>query len=155
MKRKNVVKVLLILLITALLLLVGCKPPTTGKFKGIDATVYKSPTCGCCGIFAKYIQKEGFSLDIVTTKEMDVIKERYNIPANLESCHTTIIEGYVIEGHIPVEVIDKLLEEKPDIKGIAMPGMPSGSPGMPGQKRGEWVIYAIHHDGSTTEYMRL
>ena len=76
-------------------------------------------------------------------------------PTNLESCHTTIVEGYVIEGHIPVEVINKLLKEKPDIKGIAMPGMPSGSPGMPGQKRGEWIIHAMHHDGSTTEYMRI
>lgn len=137
------------------LLLVGCSSPVSGKFEGIDATVYKSPTCGCCGIFAKYIKKEGFNTDVVTTKEMDMIKEKYDVPANLESCHTTIVEGYVVEGHIPVEVIDKLLEERPDIKGIAMPGMPSGSPGMPGQKRGEWIIHAIEHNGTITEYMRI
>ena len=73
----------------------------------------------------------------------------------MESCHTTVMGNYFVEGHIPLEVVNKLLTEKPDIKGIAMPGMPNGSPGMPGVKRGDFVIYAINNDGSYAEWMRL
>ena len=73
----------------------------------------------------------------------------------MESCHTVVIGDYFIEGHIPLEAVEKLLVEKPDIKGIAMPGMPSGSPGMPGAKKGDFVIYAVNNDGTTEEFMRI
>ena len=73
----------------------------------------------------------------------------------MQSCHTTTIGNYFVEGHIPIEAIEKLMTEKPNIKGIAMPGMPSGSPGMPGAKQGPFIIYAIGNDGSVGEFMRM
>ncbi len=77
------------------------------------------------------------------------IKEQYGIPEELWSCHTTIVDGYYIEGHVPIDVVLKLLAERPTIDGIALPGMPSGSPGMDGEKDGPWVIYAV--TGTTYE----
>lgn len=121
-----------------------------------EITIYKSTSCGCCGIYANYFQRKGSSdLEIVNTENLDGIKKKYNIPTELQSCHTTIIGDYFVEGHIPVEAVEKLLNEKPNIKGIAMPGMPEGSPGMPGAKRGDFVIYAVNHDGSYEEFARL
>jgi len=103
-----------------------------------EVDFYKSGSCGCCGIHASYLQRQG-DLDVKITEMQSIsgIKQKYGIPSELESCHTAIIGGYVVEGHMPLEVIDKLLIEKPDIKGIALPGMPLGSPGMPGAKKGE------------------
>ena len=115
-------------------------------------TVYKSPTCGCCGIWTDYVD---YDTEVVQMQDLSSVKSQYGVPAELQSCHTAVIGGYVVEGHIPMEAIERMLEERPDIKGIAMPGMPSGSPGMPGPKSGPFVIYAIHNDGSYTEYMRL
>ena len=73
----------------------------------------------------------------------------------MESCHTTVIGEYFVEGHVPVEAIEKLLAEKPDVAGIGMPGMPSGSPGMPGAKQGQFIIYSINKDGTINEFMRI
>jgi hypothetical protein len=121
-----------------------------------EATLYKSSSCGCCGVYGNYFQRKGNSdLEIVNLENLDGIKTKYNIPSELQSCHTTVIGDYFVEGHIPLEAIDKLLKEKPDIAGIAMPGMPEGSPGMPGAKRGDFIIYAVNHDGSYEKFMRL
>ena len=124
----------------------------SGKAK---ATIFKSESCGCCGLYASYIGKKGIDVEVVQTEDMDSIKEKYKIPAKMQSCHTTIIGDYFVEGHMPKEAIDKLLAEKPDIAGIAMPGMPSGSPGMPGSKRGPFIVYTVNKDGSTSEFMRI
>ncbi|MEX0934339.1 MAG: DUF411 domain-containing protein [Candidatus Saccharimonadales bacterium] len=115
---------------------------------GILATVYKSPSCGCCGQYVAYLEKKGYGVDIEDITDMQVIKEQYGVPYELESCHTMEIDGYVVEGHIPEEAVQKLLTERPDIKGIGMAGMPSGSPGMPGPKTSNFVIYEITHDGA-------
>ena len=120
---------------------------------GIDITTFKSASCGCCGIWAKYAKKEGFSVDVKVLPSMDTKKTELGIPSELSSCHTSLIEGYVVEGHVPVEAINKLLEERPDIKGIALPGMPSGTPGMPGPKTSDWTIYSMHNDGSKSVFM--
>lgn len=114
----------------------------------IVATVYKSPTCGCCGVYASYLKKEGYEVDVENTQDMSAIKQRFGVPYELESCHTMEIDGYVVEGHIPEAVVHKLLTERPDIKGIGMQGMPSGSPGMPGPKNDDFIIYEINHDGT-------
>jgi len=116
--------------------------------KNIVATVYKSPTCGCCGVYASYMKNEGYNIETKNIQDMSSIKQELGVPYELESCHTMEIGGYVVEGHIPELAIQKLLAEKPDIKGIGMPGMPSGSPGMPGPKNGDFVIYEITHDGA-------
>ncbi len=124
-------------------------------FEG-GVAVYKSESCGCCNIYGSYFKGEGNSnTKIITMDDVDSIKEEYGVPPELFSCHTTIIGDYFVEGHIPLEAVNKLLEEKPDIAGIAMPGMPSGSPGMPGPKTGDFVIYSVNHDGTYQEFMRI
>lgn len=117
-------------------------------------TVYKSPDCGCCVQHAAYLRGLGFKVEIKNISNMSSIKKQHQISSEMESCHTEIIEGYFVEGHVPVEAINKLLEEKPDIDGISLPGMPSGSPGMPGLKLKDFVIYSIT-DGVFSEFMRL
>ena len=114
---------------------------------GQKAIVYKSPNCGCCAVYASYLKKEGLNVEVVNTNDMQSVKEQNNVPQEFASCHTTIIGGYVVEGHIPVEAIAKLLLEKPSILGIAMPGMPIGSPGMPGKKEFPFEIYKLGEDG--------
>lgn len=116
--------------------------------------VYQSMQCGCCDVWSSYAQRD-IDLEVSKQVSIDHIKDEYEIPQRLRSCHTTVIEEYYIEGHIPMQAIDKLLEERPDIAGIALPGMPSGTPGMPGPKSGDWIIYAINHDGTSYEFMRI
>ncbi len=133
----------------------------TSSFEALDnfdgeITIYKSLSCDCCRIYWDYFKGKGNSnAKIINTEDVDSIKRKYGVLKGLESCHTTIIGDYFVEGHIPLEAVNKLLEEKPDIAGIAMPGMPSGSPGMPGTKSGEFVIYAVEHDGGYEEFMRI
>ncbi|MEK7187270.1 MAG: DUF411 domain-containing protein [Patescibacteria group bacterium] len=132
------------------------KPDTAKTSMGLalQATVYKTPTCGCCHVYAQYLEHEGLVVETNDVPDLAPIKNQYGIPANLQSCHTSIINGYVVEGHIPLAVISKLISEKPDIKGIALPGMPSGSPGMPGPKTEPWTIFALGKDGSVSEFMK-
>jgi len=121
-----------------------------------DIEIYKSLTCGCCSVYTSYVDgKVSPKVNSFNVQDPTEIKKRYGIPSELESCHTTIIGDYFVEGHIPLEAVEKLLAEQPDIKGIAMPGMPEGSPGMPGQKRGDFVIYAVNNDGTYNEFMRI
>ena len=115
------------------------------------ANLYKSPTCGCCGVYSSYIKDDEYTLNIEDIEDMSIIKKRFGVPEALGSCHTMEIDGYVVEGHIPKEAIQKLLTERPDIKGIGMAGMPMGSPGMPGRKAGDFVIYEITRDGTQGE----
>ncbi len=117
--------------------------------------LYKSPTCGCCDGYAKYLKWNGYEVEVRNVADMSVIKKKYNVPSNLFSCHTVDFGDYVVEGHIPIEAIDKLLTEKPDIKGIGMPGMPAGSPGMGGSKKGPFNVYTIEKDGSIQEFVSI
>ena len=118
---------------------------------GIIATIYKSPTCGCCGVYTSYMKGEGYDVVSENVADMSVIKKELGVPYELESCHTMEVGGYVVEGHVPEEAVQKLLTERPDIKGIGMAGMPSGSPGMPGPKNEPFEIYEINHDGTVGE----
>ena len=96
-----------------------------------EMTVYRSPTCGCCGVWVDHAQKHGFKIEDIKTDEMEALKQKHNIPAELASCHTTIIDGYVMEGHIPADDIKRFLTEQPEgLVGLAVPGMPIGTPGM-------------------------
>lgn len=124
-------------------------------FGGETITVYKTASCGCCGIFVQYLEREGATVQVENVADLSEIKKKYSIPPEMNSCHTSVIGGYVVEGHVPRAVIEKLLEEKPDIAGIALPGMPSGSPGMPGPKSEPWLIYALQKDGSVTEFTTI
>ena len=120
----------------------------------IKATVYKSPNCGCCVSHVAYLKRHGYDVEVKAVGDIDAVKEEHNIPYDKQSCHTTVVGDYFVEGHVPVEAITKLLEEKPDIDGIALPGMPVGSPGMGGLKSEEFVIYALK-DGVASVFTTL
>ncbi|MCV6608932.1 MAG: DUF411 domain-containing protein [Campylobacterales bacterium] len=93
-------------------------------------TVYKSKYCGCCGKWVEHMEKNGYKVKTIIREDMTSVKQELGVPMNLQSCHTAIVNGYLVEGHVPADVVDKMLKEKPKIKGIASPGMPMGSPGM-------------------------
>lgn len=133
--------------------------PTAGPAGSVapeDAAVivYRTPTCGCCAEYEGYLEDEGFPVDDVTVDDLSSIKDDLGIPEDMWSCHTSFVGDYFVEGHVPVEAILALLSERPAIDGIALPGMPAGSPGMGGDKEGPFVVYAIT-DGQTEEFMTI
>jgi hypothetical protein len=107
------------------------------------ATLYKNPNCGCCEAYADYLRENGFRVMVEPTDDLPLLKRQYGVPAPLEGCHTTLVDGYVVEGHVPVDKLIRLLTEKPAIKGISLPGMPAGSPGMFGEKTEPFTIYEV------------
>ncbi len=115
-------------------------------------TVYKSPTCGCCENWLEIVDARGMGARGVNTEDMDAVKQQFGVPKNMEGCHTAIVDGYFVEGHVPFEAIERLLQERPEIDGIAVPGMPAGSPGMSGYLEGPLTVYAIV-DGEASPYM--
>lgn len=130
------------------------KPSQSGRNTADSqtVTVYKSPTCGCCGQYIAYLRKNGYQVDVKNTSSMDEIKQQYGIPSEIQSCHTTIINDKVIEGHIPVEIIAEFMSKDSSLFGIALPGMPSGSPGMPGPKQEKWSIKGFTEQGDISEF---
>ncbi len=125
----------------------GCSRPeaTTEPEAPTSAlvTIYQSKTCDCCAQYVPYLESEGFQVKVIFIEDRTSMWEQYKILPDMRSCHTAIIDGYFVEGHMPSEAIMKLLKERPAIDGIALPGMPAGSPGMPGQKTEAFIIYAI------------
>jgi hypothetical protein len=111
------------------------------------ATLYKDPSCGCCAEYAEYLRRNGFEVTVVDTADLSSVKQFHGVPAPLEGCHTTVVGGYVVEGHVPVAAVNRLLAEKPPILGISLPGMPEGSPGMGGRKKAPFTIFAITEGG--------
>jgi hypothetical protein len=107
------------------------------------ATLYKNPQCGCCEAYADYMRENGFTVTVKPTHDLALIKRAHGVPKNFEGCHTMLIDGYVVEGHVPVNTLIRLLTERPDIKGISLPGMPMGSPGMSGYKAAPFTIYEL------------
>jgi len=114
-------------------------------------TVYKSPTCSCCHEWEAYLRAAGYRVDSIPTEDMATVKARFSLPEATWSCHTAVIEGYAVEGHVPVAAIEDLLAARPAIDGIALPGMPAGSPGMAGVQAAPFQILAID-DGATSEF---
>ena len=154
--------IFLIILVFVMALVYGCSssnvPGNTvndGDGAKAKATIFKDSSCGCCDVYSQYMGKRGFNVEAILTEDLDSIKNKYNIPYSMQSCHTVVIGDYFVEGHMPIEAIEKLMAEKPDIAGIALPGMPSGAPGMTGSKLNDFVIYAVHKDGTTSEFMRI
>jgi hypothetical protein len=96
----------------------------------LSLKVYKSPLCGCCGAWVKHIEAKGFDVDVFEMEDLAPVKAHYRVGPNLQSCHTAVIDGYVIEGHVPAADIQRLILERPVARGLAVPGMPIGSPGM-------------------------
>jgi hypothetical protein len=113
----------------------------------LKATLYKNPQCGCCEGYAAYLRKNGFEVEVKPTNDLASISSKAGVPANFQGCHSMFVDGYVVDGHVPVKTLKKLLSERPDIKGITLPGMPAGSPGMVGEKTEPFTIYAVTKDG--------
>ena len=113
-----------------------------------NAVLYKSPQCSCCEGYAAYLRKNGFAVEVKATNDLAEISQKAGVPERLQGCHTMFVGGYVVDGHVPINVIQKLLRERPAIAGITLPGMPAGSPGMTGRKAGPFTIYAVTKDGS-------
>lgn len=107
------------------------------------ATLYKNPQCGCCESYADYLRDNGFAVTVKPTHDLSLIKRQHGVPEALDGCHTMLVDGYVVEGHVPLKSLNRLLTERPDIKGISLPGMPMGSPGMTGTKSAPFTIYEI------------
>ena len=121
----------------------------------VAVTLYKSPECGCCEGYADYLRQRGFAVTTKPTNDLAEISRKAGIPPDLQGCHTAFIGDYVVDGHVPVEAINRLLAEHPASKGITLPGMPEGSPGMSGEKAGPLTIYAIGPDGQSSVFMTL
>lgn len=121
-----------------------------------DGTLVTSPSCPCCHGYADVLTRRGVDgLEIVEQENYTEPKQREGIPRKLWACHTVTTEGYVFEGHLPLEAVEKVATDQPSITGIALPGMPAGSPGMGGTADGEFIVYAVEQDGSISEYLRV
>src|SRR5215469_12242964 len=112
--------------------------------------LYKNPQCDCCEGYADYLRKNGFVVHTQDSNNLATISRNAGIPEELEGCHISMVEGYVVAGHVPIAALRKLLAERPPIKAITLPGMPMGSPGMGGTKQEPFVVYAIARDGSSS-----
>lgn len=149
------------------LVLGGCSPPSddrsatsTGLENAQQAhkaamTAYRDPSCGCCGAWARIAEQAGYEVTLLDDNNMTAVKQRLGVPPELASCHTAVVNDYVIEGHVPLEQVDRLLNERPaDIRGIAVPGMPIGSPGMevPDGTKEPFQVIAFAADGTTSVY---
>ena len=121
-----------------------------------EVVMYKDPNCGCCGAWAKHMRGAGFVVKEVPRENMEVVKEKYGVSAGLASCHTAIVDGYVIEGHVPAADVQRLLQERPKIAGLTAPGMPMQSPGMQaeGMPPKHYSVLAFDKQGKAKVYHR-
>jgi hypothetical protein len=120
--------------------------------QAVTVTVYKSPTCGCCTKWEEHLRQNGFRVVSVPREDMPAIKLEHGVPKGLQSCHTALVDGYAVEGHVPADVIRKLLTERPRVKGVAVPGMPMGSPGMEGPHKDQYEVYTFDVSGPRDVY---
>jgi hypothetical protein len=138
------------LIVTAVVLLASATGITAQRGQ-TAVEVYKDPTCGCCSKWIDHLRSHGFTVRATDSATMDEIKTARGVPRQARSCHTAVVGGYVVEGHVPAADIQRLLKERPAIAGLAVPGMPIGSPGMevPGMKAQSFDVIAFGKDGST------
>lgn len=130
----------------ALLALAGCTAPPAPPQPGarpVQAVLYKEPLCGCCTGYARALQQAGFAVTVQDTRDLAAVKARLGVPAPVESCHTVEVAGYFVEGHVPIASVQRLLRERPAVDGIALAGMPAGSPGMPGAQKAPFTVHAV------------
>ena len=145
--KNNLIKLTFLLLILSFFYILNFVTDKNDALANIDdkqiVEVFKTPSCGCCYGYVLFLEDEKFEVKQTDMRSLHSIKQKYNIPVEMQSCHTTIMGKYFIEGHVPIEAINKLLKEQPDIDGIALPGMPIGTPGMPGDKEEPYIIYQL------------
>jgi hypothetical protein len=124
--------------------------PTQPLNQPLDIVVYRSPTCGCCKKWVAHLQQHQFQVKDIVTDDVKSIKDQYGVPNNLASCHTAIVDGYVIEGHVPAADIKKLISTKPKVTGISVPGMVTGSPGMEmGERKDPFKVITFDDKGDS------
>ncbi|MBL8298098.1 MAG: DUF411 domain-containing protein [Rhodanobacteraceae bacterium] len=128
--------------------------PPAASSSSPTVLVHKTPTCGCCGRWVERLQRDGFTVIVQDSDDLSPIKRRLAIPPGMASCHTAEVAGYFIEGHVPVSDIRRLLRERPALKGLLLPGMPAGSPGMemPDGRVDTYTVQAMGEDGTITEF---
>jgi len=120
---------------------------------GTPIEVFKSPRCGCCQKWVEHLEQNGFEVSVQEVDNLQPVKERARIPAGKGSCHTAFVDGYAIEGHVPASGIKRLLEEKPDARGLTVPGMPVGSPGMEmGDRKDAYEVLLFRQNGETETF---
>ncbi len=124
-----------------------------GPVLAAEFSVYKSPWCGCCSAWIEEMEGVGHTATITDVEDLDSIKRLAGVPGPLQACHTAIVEGYVIEGHVPASDIERLLAERPDVLGLSVPGMPMGAPGMGGEPE-PFDVLLFKTDGTTSVYAR-
>lgn len=128
------------------------KKPDSNQ-SNLEMTVYRSPSCGCCGSWIEQMQQHGFKINEIKTNDMDALKEQYNLPTELASCHTAMIDGYLMEGHIPADDIKRFLSQKPRLAGLTVPGMTIGTPGMEqGNKKQPFQVLAFDNQGKVAVF---
>ena len=128
--------------------------PLLAASAGPLVTIYKSASCKCCSLWVEHLKLNGFSTEPHDIDDVDPVKDRYGVPKPLRSCHTALVDGYVVEGHVPADDIQRLLKERPKVVGLAVPGMPPSAPGMyqPGDPKEPYAVLAFQKSGATTKY---
>jgi hypothetical protein len=116
--------------------------------------VFKTPTCSCCGKWVEHLKANGFDVKVQEVDNTAAYRKQYRVPRGMESCHTAVVGGYAIEGHVPAKEIKRLLEEHSKLAGLALPGMPLGSPGMEGPRSDAYSVMGFDQDGQTLVYAR-
>ena len=130
--------------------------PSDGKDgKRPEIVVYKSPYCGCCAGWADHMEAEGYTVTTHNVDDLEPIKQKAGVPDELMSCHTATVDGYVIEGHVPASAIDRLLSGRPLVKGLAVPGMPIGSPGMEGADPEAYDVMSFDANGRSSVFISM
>lgn len=118
----------------------------------IPIKVYKDPSCGCCKEWVKHLEANGFTVETMDMPDMSSVKTKYGVKNEIQACHTAVVGDYLVEGHVPADVIKQMLKEKPAIAGLAVPGMPQGSPGMDGGAKERYNVLTFDRAGRTTVY---
>ncbi len=127
--------------------------PSPFASEPVEITVYRSPSCNCCGIWLDHLRKHNFVVTDIKTEDVNAIKQKYGVSPQLASCHTALVEGYVVEGHVPAADIRKLLAEKPGVVGLSVPGMPQGTPGMEmGGRKEPFSVISFDKAGANQQF---
>jgi hypothetical protein len=121
---------------------------------GPQVSVYKTSTCGCCRIWVEHLKKNGFTVTATDVPNIADYRKKYGVPEGLQSCHTAIVDGYTIEGHVPAADIHRLLKSRVKAKGLAVPGMPLGSPGMESSRRDPYAVMLFDSQGKASVYQK-
>lgn len=128
---------------------------TAGRADAKTVVVYKSPTCGCCEMWSEHMNAAGFNVEIKATNSLDEVRQQVGVPSGQGSCHTAVVGRYFVEGHVPAEDVKRLLAEQPEARGLVVPGMVLGSPGMEqGDIRQPYAVLLVAMDGTTSVYAR-